>query len=97
MNFLATRTAYHAKAETSVEFSAFFEPRSGEDRISGRDEGVSEATDGSRRRNVSGAAFPLKGDVAKRQRVGEVGLQKEHRLRGALFVVPTGIEPVFKV
>ena len=62
-----------------------------------RDEGVSEATDGSRRRNVSGAAFPLKGDVAKRQRVGEVGLQKEHRASDALFVVPTGIEPVFKV
>ena len=36
-------------------------------------------------------------DVAKRQRVGEVELQKEHRASDALFVVPTGIEPVFKV
>ncbi|MCQ2171521.1 MAG: hypothetical protein MJZ17_02035 [Bacteroidales bacterium] len=30
-------------------------------RISGRDEGVSDANDGSRRRNVSGAAFSLTG------------------------------------
>ncbi|MCQ2151255.1 MAG: hypothetical protein MJY46_05280, partial [Bacteroidales bacterium] len=29
--------------------------------ISGRDEGVSDANDGSRRRNVSGAAFSLTG------------------------------------
>ncbi|MCQ2175884.1 MAG: hypothetical protein MJY80_05935 [Bacteroidales bacterium] len=35
MNFLVTRTAYYAKAENSVEFSAS-EPRSGEGRISGR-------------------------------------------------------------
>ena len=39
MNFLATRTAYNAKAENSVEFSSF-EPRSGEGRISGRDVGT---------------------------------------------------------
>ena len=63
-----------------------FEPRSGEGRISGRDEGVSDANDGSRRRNASGAAFPLKGGCREATEGWDVGLQKEHRASDALFV-----------
>ena len=62
----------------------YFEPRSGEGRISGRDEGVSDANDGSRRRNASGAVFPLKGGCREATEGWEVGLQKEHRVRRAL-------------
>ena len=59
-----------------------FEPRSGEGRISGRDEGVSDANDGSRRRNASGAAFPLKGGCREATEGWDVGLQKRVTKKG---------------
>ena len=97
MNFNEYRTAYNAKAENSVEFSAFFEPRSGEGRISGRNEGVSDANDVSRRRNVSGAAFSLTG----RCRVSDRGLKsiatKKEKVSDFLFFSRPngpGIEPL---
>ena len=85
----------HRKGGELRRILRLFEPRSGECRISGRDEGVSDANDGSRRRNDSGAAFSLTG----RCRASDRGLRciatKKEKVSGFLFFRPNGpgIEP----